>query len=49
MGLYNIVSRVSSIKGSYSFRKGGEDADTTGSTSSQHGMVAEICVPTKEK
>lgn len=49
MGLYNIVSRVTSIKGSYSFRTGGEDADPTGATSGQHGMVAEICVPTKDR
>ncbi len=49
MGLYNIVSRVTSIKGSYSFRTGGEDEDPTGATSGQHGMVAEICVPTKDR
>ncbi len=49
MGLYNIVSRVTSIKGSYSFRTGGEDQDPTGATSGQHGMVAEICVPTKDR
>ncbi len=49
MGLYNIVSRVTSIKGSYSFRTGGEDEDHTGATSGQHGMVAEICVPTKDR
>lgn len=49
MGLYNIVSRVTSIKGSYTFRTGGEDEDPTGATSGQHGMVAEICVPTKDR
>lgn len=49
MGLYNIVSRVTSIKGSYTFRTGGEDEDPTGVTSGQHGMVAEICVPTKDR
>lgn len=49
MGLYNIVSRVTSIKGSYAFRTGGEDEDPTGATSGQHGMVAEICVPTKDR
>ncbi len=49
MGLYNIVSRVTSIKGSYSFRTGGENQDPTGATSGQHGMVAEICVPTKDR
>ena len=49
MGLYNIVSRVTSIKGSYVFRTGGEDEDPTGATSGQHGMVAEICVPTKDR
>lgn len=44
MGLYNIISRVSSIKGSYQFRTGGEDA-----MPGQHGMVAEICVPVSER
>lgn len=44
MGLYNIISRVSSIKGSYQFRAGSED-----STPGQHGMVAEIFVPVSER
>lgn len=44
MGLYNIISRVSSIKGSYQFRAGSED-----STPGQHGMVAEIYVPVSER
>ncbi len=48
MGLYNIVSRVSSIRGSYSFRSGGEDYDPSDPISNLHGMVAEICVPTKD-
>ncbi len=48
LGLYNIISRVTSIKGSYSFRTGGENVPAEGALSDQHGMVVEICVPTKE-
>lgn len=48
MGLYNIISRVSSIKGRYQFRKGGEDQSPE-NPKENHGMVAEIWVPVSEK
>lgn len=47
MGLYNIISRVSSIKGRYQFRKGGEGIQD-GTPHENHGMVAEIWVPATE-
>ncbi len=49
MGLYNIVSRVSSIKGRYQFRKGGEEVAMDEPTQEKHGMVAEIWVPVVDK
>lgn len=48
MGLYNIVSRVSSIKGRYLFRSGGEGLPAD-APQDNHGMVAEIWVPVSEK
>lgn len=49
MGLYNIVSRVSSIKGRYQFRSGGEGVQPDDYPHEEHGMVAEIWVPVSEK
>ncbi|MBQ3635915.1 MAG: sensor histidine kinase [Bacteroidales bacterium] len=48
MGLYNIISRVTSIKGTYNFRTGGEVEPTDGPTEGQHGMIAEIEIPIKD-
>ena len=47
MGLYNIISRVTSIKGTYKFRTGSEDPKPD-DIYKEHGMVAEITVPVKE-
>ncbi len=47
MGLYNIISRVTSIKGTYKFRTGSEDPKPN-DIYKEHGMVAEITVPVKE-
>lgn len=47
MGLYNIISRVTSIKGTYNFRSGGESAGSA-PIAEAHGMVAEISVPMRE-
>lgn len=49
MGLYNIISRVSSIKGRYSFRKGGEERTTEPTMQESHGMVAEIWIPVQDR
>lgn len=48
MGLYNIVSRVTSIKGRYHFRCGGEGLDPE-NPQDNHGMVVTIWVPAFEK
>lgn len=52
MGLHNIVSRITSIQGTCSFRSGGEalpsNADPDGPLP-EHGMVAIVEVPTTER
>ncbi len=48
MGLYNIISRVSSLKGKYQFKTGSEEFSDL-HPSKEHGMAAEISIPTVEK
>ena len=45
MGLYNIMSRVTSLKGTYSFKTGGESETPIDPDTREHGMVAEIRIP----
>lgn len=52
MGLHNIVSRITSIKGRCTFRSGGEARAVEGDTERplpEHGMVAEIEIPASDK
>ena len=47
-GLYNIISRVTSIKGTYEFRTGGEMTEEGGVLPRERGLIADIKIPKKE-
>ncbi len=45
IGIYNIISRVTSIKGTYSFKSLADSADTKLPDYKEHGVIVEITIP----